>query len=69
VEKHDLEFMREAIKWANACHPVKESIPKVGAIIAVGDEMLVAVAEVLEKQAMISMPSVVLDTNPAKQHG
>ena len=32
--------MKEAIDWANDCRPVNESIPRVGAIIAVGDEVL-----------------------------
>ena len=35
MEKQDLKFMKEAIEWANDCHPYKESIPKVGAVIAV----------------------------------
>jgi pyrimidine deaminase RibD-like protein len=34
LEQNDLEFMKEAIDWASRCSPVKESIPKVGAIIA-----------------------------------
>jgi pyrimidine deaminase RibD-like protein len=37
---YELEFMQEAIEWANGCHPIKESIPKVGAIIAVGEQPL-----------------------------
>jgi pyrimidine deaminase RibD-like protein len=40
VEKHDRQFMEEAIEWADDCHPVKESIPKVGAIIAVRDRVI-----------------------------
>lgn len=40
MEKHDLKFMEEAIAWADACHPIKESIPKVGAVIAVGETPL-----------------------------
>jgi hypothetical protein len=42
MDKHDqdLKFMKEAIDWANDCRPVNESIPRVGAIIAVGDEVL-----------------------------
>ena len=40
MDKHDLQFMQEAIEWASDCHPVKESIPKVGAIFAVGDKAL-----------------------------
>jgi pyrimidine deaminase RibD-like protein len=35
MEKDDLGFMNEAIAWAADCHPLKESIPRVGAIIAV----------------------------------
>src|SRR5437899_1830713 len=31
----DLALMRQAITWAEECNPMKESIPKVGAIIAV----------------------------------
>jgi hypothetical protein len=38
VEKYDLKFMKEAIKWADACRPANPGIPKVGAIIAVDDE-------------------------------
>ena len=33
MDSDDIKFMKEAIKWAEGCHPVKESIPKVGAII------------------------------------
>jgi len=40
MENHDLKFMQEAIEWANGCRPIKESIPKVGAIIAVGEQPL-----------------------------
>jgi len=40
MEKYELKFMNEAIKWANDCNPIKESIPKVGAIIAVGEKAL-----------------------------
>ena len=32
--------MEEAIEWADGCHPVKESIPKVGAIIAVENKAI-----------------------------
>jgi hypothetical protein len=40
MDKHDLKFMQEAIEWTSDCHPVKESIPKVSAIFAVGDKAL-----------------------------
>ena len=40
TEKFDLNLMKEAIRWADACRPVKESIPKVGAIIAVGGKAI-----------------------------
>jgi pyrimidine deaminase RibD-like protein len=40
MESDDIKFMKEAIKWSNGCQPVKESIPKVGAIIAVGKEAI-----------------------------
>ncbi len=40
MDSRDLKFMQEAIDWADSCQPIKESIPKVGAIIAVGDEVL-----------------------------
>ncbi len=33
----DIKWMGEAIDWAAGCSPIKESIPKVGAIIAIGD--------------------------------
>ena len=32
--------MREAIEWAKGCNPIHESIPRVGAIIAVGNTVL-----------------------------
>ena len=32
----DIGLMREAITWADGCKPKKDSIPKVGAIIAIG---------------------------------
>jgi pyrimidine deaminase RibD-like protein len=35
MDKNDLQFMQEAIDWAGECVPIKERIPKVGAIIAV----------------------------------
>jgi pyrimidine deaminase RibD-like protein len=38
--QQDREFMEEAIKWANGCQPIKESIPKVGAVIAVGQNVI-----------------------------
>jgi pyrimidine deaminase RibD-like protein len=38
MEKQDLKFMREAVKWANDCHTVRESIPVFGTIIAVEGE-------------------------------
>jgi pyrimidine deaminase RibD-like protein len=40
MEERDLKFMKEAIKWADGCHPRKPSIPKVGAIIVAGDTPL-----------------------------
>jgi pyrimidine deaminase RibD-like protein len=40
MEARDLRFMTEAIKWADDCRPVKESVPKVGAIIANGDNVI-----------------------------
>jgi pyrimidine deaminase RibD-like protein len=40
MEKYDIAFMKEAIQWASGCHPIKESIPKVGAVIAVDGEVL-----------------------------
>jgi pyrimidine deaminase RibD-like protein len=36
----DLELMKQAILWASRCSPVSEAIPKVGAIIAVGSEVI-----------------------------
>ena len=38
--QHDRKFMEMAIKWANGCQPIKDSIPKVGAIIAVGQQVI-----------------------------
>jgi pyrimidine deaminase RibD-like protein len=40
MENHDLDFMKEAIEWANDCDPAKDTIPKVGAIIARGREVI-----------------------------
>jgi pyrimidine deaminase RibD-like protein len=40
MENDDLKFMNEAIAWADDCQPIKESIPKVGAIIASGGRTL-----------------------------
>lgn len=39
-EDYDRNFMKEAITWAQQCNPAKESIPKVGAIIAVGPRVI-----------------------------
>jgi len=55
MDKHDLKFMQEAIEWASDCHPVKESIPKVSAIFAVGDKALGAVAGAQAKRATTRM--------------
>jgi pyrimidine deaminase RibD-like protein len=40
MESPDLGFMKEAIKWADDCHPIRESVPKVGAIIAKGGKVI-----------------------------
>jgi len=40
MDDRDIKRMREAIKWAETCSPVEESIPKVGCIIAIEDEVL-----------------------------
>lgn len=32
--------MEEAIRWANGCQPIKSSIPKVGAVIAAGQNVI-----------------------------
>ena len=37
IPQKDLEYMKEAIAWAERCNPIDDRIPKVGAIIAVGD--------------------------------
>jgi diaminohydroxyphosphoribosylaminopyrimidine deaminase / 5-amino-6-(5-phosphoribosylamino)uracil reductase len=36
----DLRFMKQAVDLADQCRPIKESIPRVGAIIARGDDIL-----------------------------
>jgi hypothetical protein len=36
----DIKFMKEAIEWSNRCHPIRESIPKVGVIIAIGKKVI-----------------------------
>jgi pyrimidine deaminase RibD-like protein len=33
-------LMEEAIRWADACKPTNPRIPKVGAIIAIGGEVI-----------------------------
>ena len=40
MTEFDEKFMHEAIRWAGKCDPIKESIPRVGAIIAVNGEVL-----------------------------
>ena len=37
---HDSKYMKESIVWAQGCKPRKAAIPKVGAIIAVEDEVI-----------------------------
>jgi len=32
--------MRQAIDWASGCKPIKDSIPKVGAVIAIGERVI-----------------------------
>ena len=36
----DIKCMEEAIKWADGCKPVKDTIPKVGAVIAIGEKVI-----------------------------
>ena len=33
MDANDFRFMLQAVEWADACHPVKDTIPKVGAVI------------------------------------
>src|SRR5262245_35416820 len=40
MTEFDVKCMNEAIDWASACSPIKDSIPKVGAIIAVDDAVI-----------------------------
>jgi len=40
MKNHEREFMEEAIRWAEGCNPIKASIPKVGAIIALGQNAI-----------------------------
>lgn len=40
MNENDLKFMNEAIEWAARCNPIRENIPKVGAIISVGQEVI-----------------------------
>ncbi len=40
MEPHDIQFMKDAITWASGCNPVKKTIPKVGAIIAVDNKVI-----------------------------
>jgi pyrimidine deaminase RibD-like protein len=36
----DIKLMREAIGLAEGCNPIKDGIPKVGAVIAVGEVVI-----------------------------
>jgi pyrimidine deaminase RibD-like protein len=40
MNETDVQFMKEAIQWAERCSPVEEAIPKVGAIIAIGSDVI-----------------------------
>ncbi len=40
MDETDIKWMTEAMAWAGGCSPIKESIPKVGAVIAIGDTVL-----------------------------
>ena len=40
MTKFDKDCMDEAIEWAKGCNPIRESIPRVGAIIAVGEKVI-----------------------------
>ena len=40
MNEYDDKFMNEAIEWAAGCNPIKDAIPKVGAIIAIGSEVI-----------------------------
>jgi Pyrimidine deaminase len=40
MTKFDIKCMEEAIKWADGCKPIKENIPKVGAVIAIGETVI-----------------------------
>lgn len=40
MNESDWKFMEEAIEWAKGCQPIKERIPKVGAIIAVNGKAI-----------------------------
>ena len=40
MDDRDIRFMQKALEWAGGCQPSKVSIPRVGAIIAVGDTQI-----------------------------
>jgi pyrimidine deaminase RibD-like protein len=40
MDANDIKWMEEAIEWAAGCNPIKDSIPKVGAVIAIGNKPL-----------------------------
>src|SRR5438094_10044839 len=40
MSEFDVRCMSEAVEWARGCSPIKDSIPKVGAIIAVDDAVV-----------------------------
>jgi pyrimidine deaminase RibD-like protein len=40
MDKNDFKFMQETIDWADACHPAKDGIPKVGAVIVAGGKAI-----------------------------
>jgi pyrimidine deaminase RibD-like protein len=52
MENYELNFMKEAIKWADGCNPTKASIPKVGAIIALEQDVIGRVFMALPKESL-----------------
>jgi pyrimidine deaminase RibD-like protein len=40
MSEFDIKCMRQAMDWAAGCKPIKDSIPKVGAVIAIGERVI-----------------------------
>jgi pyrimidine deaminase RibD-like protein len=57
MDKNDLKFMQEAAEWAEGCHPIKEEIPRVEAIIVAEGRAIGRDAAELAKRVTMTTPS------------